>query len=169
MATGSISPAVPRSTVQVSFPDGRTWEAPIGTTLQEFCKAACSADAAPVVAALVNGSLRELTTRVTRDCDVTPIDVTTSDGMRIFHRSLTFLLVVAFHEIYPDARVTVDFSVTLGGFFCLVEGREPLNAKELQAVEQRMHVIVAADEPIVREEMAPHKAREMFAALGDDP
>ncbi len=168
MATEGIHTAVPRSTVQITLPDGHSWEGPVGTTLQEFVAATCSDCPAPIVAALVNGSLRELTTRVSRDCDVVPIDMTTSDGMRIFHRSLTFLLVVAFHEVYPEARVTVDFSVTLGGFFCLVEGREPLNAEQLQAVEQRMREIVAADEPIVREEMALQKALEMFAAQGDD-
>jgi len=168
VATGAIRPAVPRSTVQVTFPDGRTWEGPVGTTLKEFCDAGCSDAPAPIVAALVNGSLRELSTHVTRDCDVTPLDMTTSDGMRIFHRSLTFLLVVAFHEVYPEARVTVDYSVTLGGFFCLVEGRAPLTAEELQAVERRMREIVAADEPIVREEMPLARALEMFAAQGDD-
>ena len=92
--------------------------------------------------------------------------MTTSDGMRIFHRSLTFLLVVAMHEVLPEARVLVDFSVTLGGFFCTVAGRDPLTEDELREVERRMREIVAADEPIVRERMPVEEARAMFAAQG---
>ncbi len=168
MPTDYVHLSEPRNTSQITLPDGRTLEGPAGTSLQEFLKAAYPDQPAPIVAALVNGSLRELTAKVRRDCEVVPIDMTTSDGMRIFHRSLTFLLVVAMHEVYPEARVTVDFSVTLGGFFCAVEGREPLNEAELRAVEQRMREIVAADEPIVREDMSIQRAIEMFAAQGDD-
>ena len=166
MLTDEIRPASPRTTTQITLPDGRTYEGPAGTPLVDFIRAAYPDPAAPIVAALVDGSLRELTVRMVRDSDVVPIDMTTSDGMRIFHRSLTFLLVVAMHEVLPEARVLVDFSVTLGGFFCTVAGRDPLAESELRDVERRMREIVAADEPIVRERMPVEEARAMFAAQG---
>ena len=62
----------------------------------------------------------------------------------------------------------VDFSVTLGGFYCSVAGREPLTESELDAVERRMREIVAADEPIVRGRIPLAEAREMFSAAGYD-
>jgi len=161
-----VFPASPRTTAQVSLPDGRTFEAPVGTPLQRYIRAAYPNPKSPIVAALVNDSLEELTFPVEHDSKVVPIDLTTSDGTRVFHRSITLLLVVAMREIVPDARVLVDYSVTLGGFFCLVEGRDPLTREELQRVEDRMHEIVEADAPIIKERMPVDEACAMFAKQG---
>ena len=57
--------------------------------------------------------------------------MTEPDGMRIYRRSLTFLLSVAFEELFPDAKLYVEHSIASGGYFCQVTGREPLNVAEL--------------------------------------
>ena len=93
----AVYPSQPRQTVQVRFPDGTTYEAPIGTPLEAFI-ATGTAGEVPVMAAIVNGKLRELTHPMHQDAVVQPLSMDSSDGMRIFQRSLTFLLVVAAHE-----------------------------------------------------------------------
>ncbi len=161
-----VSQATPRTSAQISLPDGRHFEAPVGTPLQAYMRAAYPDPNSPIVAALVNGSLEELTFPVEHDSRVIPMDLTTSDGMRVFHRSITLLLVAAMHEVIPEARVLVDYSVTLGGFFCLVEGRDPLTQSELEQVETRMHEIVDADAPITKIRMPVSEACKMFEEQG---
>ena len=121
---GSIYPSQPRQTVQAHFPDGATYEAPVGTRVKQFVDAAKTGDA-PVMAALVNGKLRELTHQMEYDAKIQPISMDTSDGMRIFQRSLTFVLVTAAHELFSEASITVDHSIPNGGYFCEVGGRPP--------------------------------------------
>lgn len=162
----SIIESPRRPTAQVTFSDGRTFEGPVGTQLLEFVRAAYPQPRAPIVGALIDGKPQELSFTIHRDCDAIPIDTTTSDGMRIYHRSVTFILVVAVHELFPEARVLVDYSVALGGFFCLVEGREPFGPPELEAIEQRMREIVAADEPITKQYIPVAEAQRMFADQG---
>jgi uridine kinase len=164
----AIKPAVPRSTVQVHFADGRTFEGPKGATLAEFVAAAYPQAEIPIVAALVNGDLEELSAPVLADAHVLPLDIRTSDGMRIYQRSLCFILVVAARELYPQARIIIDHSVTLGGFFCRVAGRALFSSEELAALEGRMREIVAADAPIVQERLPLAEAKALFAAQGDD-
>jgi uridine kinase len=158
----------PRDTAQVWLDDGRVLEGPIGTPLEEFIQAAGSNPGAPVVAALINGELRELVYRVEADVEVTPITMAQSDGFRIYRRSLAFLMVTAIQELFPEATVYVDHSLTFGGYFCDVQGRDTFTASELAKIEARMREIVEADEPIRKERVPLNEAIDLFAARGDE-
>jgi uridine kinase len=163
-----IHPAEPRDTAQVWFDDGRVFEGPVGTPLEAFINVAGSDPEAPTVAALIDNELRELTYRVEGDIEVTPITMASSDGFRIYRRSLAFLLVTAVHELYPGVTVYVDHSLTFGGYFCQVQGREDFSAEELALIEARMHEIVAENEPILKTRVPLSDAVALFEARGDD-
>lgn len=164
---GHVRLAGPRQIVRAHFTEGQTYEAPAGTPLAEFVEAAYPEPPCPIVAALVNGELEELTYRVFKDVEVVAIDTSANDGMRMYQRSLVFLLIVAVRELFPEARVFVDHSV-LGGLFCQVAGRELFSSEELEAVEERMREIARADEPILKEHMPVEEAKRLFASQGYD-
>jgi uridine kinase len=158
--------------VQARLPDGRIYEAPLGTTLGDILKAAVPADAgnlqAPAVAAVVDGRLRELQTQLLGDADVTPLLVTDTDGARIYRRSLAFLLVTAAAEVFPEAAVMIEHSApTVGGYFCSVRGREAFSREDLRVLEARMRAIVAADEPIVKSTVPVADAIALFQDRGE--
>ncbi len=157
-----------RKTVLVQFQDGRIFEAPVGTSLETFIRAAYNDDPVPIVAALINCKLYELMYRVMRDVEVTPVSIHDSDGMRIYRRSLVFLLVVAAHQLFPDAQVYVDHSLTFGGLFCAVHGRDPLTPQEVSLLEQRMKEIAAAGVPITKRRVPLSEAIEFFEGRGHD-
>jgi uridine kinase len=163
-----IHPAQPRDTAQVWFDDGRVFEGPIGTPLEEFIRFAGSDPKAPTVAALIDNELRELSYRVEADVEVSPINMDHSDGFRIYRRSLAFLLVTAVHELFPEATVYIDHSLTFGGYFCQVQGRPSFTAEELVLIESRMREIVEADEPILKTRVPLNDAIALFEARGDD-
>ncbi len=152
----------PRELVQVRFPDGRIFEAPGGTPLEAFVAAVARPDEPAVVAALVEGRLAELSRRIDHDVAAEPISISHSDGMRIYQRSVSFLLIVAAHELFPEASVVIDHSLTLSGFYCRVEGRAPLSPEELAPLEAHMRALVEADLPIVRRRLSLQEAREIF-------
>jgi uridine kinase len=118
-----------------------------------------------VVAALVNGTLRELSYAITGDVAVRPIFMDSGDGLRVYQRSLSFLLITAVRELFPAARISIDHSLT-DGFFCQVEGRGPFTEEELQAIEARMREIVALNEPIVKCSMPVSEAKALFRGQG---
>jgi len=165
--SNSVQPARPRQDVRVSFPDDRIFQGSIGTPLETFTKAAYPQDVNPVVAALVNNTLRELPFPITGDATVRPIFMASSDGLRVYQRSLSFLLIAAARELFPRARITIDHSLT-DGFFCQVEGREPFTPGDLAAIEARMREIVALDEPIVKHQMPVAEAQALFREQGYD-
>ena len=165
-----VRPAAARSTAIVKFAENRLYEAPLRTELRHFVDAA-HADQPwpfPVVAALINNELRELTYHIDRDVEVKALGMDDRDGSRIYRRSLTFLLVVAVNQLFPEAIVNVDHSLTFGGYYCEVEGRPQFTPEELAAIEARMREIVASDAPIGKQRVPLAEAIELFRSRGEE-
>lgn len=164
-----VTPTQPRRDAIVTFNDGTILTAPVGTRLEAYMKLwhADQGGSRPL-AALVNGELRELTIAVDRDMTVKPLTMRSSDGGRVYRRSLGFLLTTAAAELWPGIHVTIDHSLPTGAYYCRLQGRPRLNDEELQQLDQRMHEIVASDEQFCRDEVPLEEAVAYFAKRGDD-
>ncbi len=165
-AKSIVRPARPRETAQVRFADGRIYEAPVGTPLETYVKAVDFDLPAPIVAAHINGELRELTYHIVTDSEVTPITTADSDGMRIYRRSLAFLMITVAEQLFPDAHVVIDYALNFGGFYCEVKGRAPFTPDELARIEARMRELVEADIPIGKKRVPLDEALAYFEAQG---
>ncbi len=156
----------PRPDVEVHLADGRVLSgarnAPIGDFLHaiEF--------PVPVVAADVDGELRELTYPIQMDVTVRPILMSDSDGALIYRRSLNFLLEMAFTDLFPGATVRIDHSISFGGYYCQVSGREPLSESELAKLKLHMQELIDADMPFERREVPLQEAIDYFRSVGYD-
>lgn len=164
MADQTIKQVSPRSTVEIHLQDGRIFSGPRGVAIECFLKALPEWDNPPIVGAVVNSELRELTFPVSMDCRVQPVTMSDADGARIYRRSLVFLLEVAFEELFSPAVLSVDHSVSSGGFYCHVSGRPSLAAEELDLLKQKMNDLVEQDIPLERVVVPIAEARELFAA-----
>ena len=156
----------PRSEVEVQLPDGRVLSGPRGATVGEFL-AALEHDS-QLVAAIVNGDLRELTYPIELESRVEPVTISSPDGARIYRRSLTFLLEMAFADLFPDATLFIDHSVASGGYYCQVTGRSPLTEAEIAALKSHMQELVKADLPFERKEVPLQEAMDYFRSRGYD-
>jgi uridine kinase len=169
-------PGSPRATVQARLPDGRIFEAPPGTPLEDILRIAngFGSNGLPAVAAIMHNKLNELTRPLTTDADVWPITAADLDGLRIYRRSLVFLLVVAAEELFPQAEIFVEHSAShAGGYFCEVRGHGnrrggSFTPSELDRIQARMREIVAADERFIRCELPIDEAIQLFRARGQD-
>ena len=104
--------------MQARFSSGLVLEAPICTTVEAFIEVASPETDGSIVAALVNGKLRELSHPLEDDADLVPVTTADSDGTRIYRRSLTFLMIAAAAEIFPERIITVHHSMPFGGYYC---------------------------------------------------
>ncbi len=162
-----IQPCDHRQDVQARFADGRVFCGPAGTRLEAFVRKAAPPNGVPIVAALVNGRLAELTEPLIADVDVEPVSLASEDGMRIYTRALVLLLDVVARELF-NTHIAVDHSLTFGGLFCRALNREPFTESEIARIEARMRTIVTEDVPITRETMHVADAITMYKAQGDE-
>jgi uridine kinase len=164
--SSAIQESKKRATAQIHLPDGLILEGPTGSQLEEFLSGLETP--APVVGAVVNSELRELTYPIEMDARVRPVTMADSDGMRIYRRSLTFLLAAAFEDLFPKEKLVVDHSVSSGGYYCQVEGWEAISAQDLQALEKCMQALVAEDLPFAKTQTTLEEAIRHFEAHGFD-
>lgn len=162
-----IQLAASRGDLQARFQDGRAFNGPVGCTVEQFIKAAGLRTPGRIVAALVNGHLRELSTPLTNDAMLSPVTMADSDGVRIYRRSLSFLLIVAAHELLPEQTIAVHHSMPFGGYYCERDGGQPLSEAELGRLRERMRELVAADLPIAQVKVPLEEALQLFRASGD--
>lgn len=155
-----------RPTVEVHLSDGRILSGRRGASAGEFLAAVATDDKNPIEAAIVNGDLRELNYAIKMEATLQPVTMASADGARVYRRSLTFLLEFSFQQLFPKAKLTIDHSVSSGGYYCQVEGREQLSLEELEMLQQRMQAEVESDRLILREEAPLDEAVQYFEKLG---
>jgi uridine kinase len=158
----------PRETVQVLMSDGTVLQGPRHTPVGEFMRKYQDPEEPLIVGAVVNEELRELTYPVSTDARISPLTMSDPDGARIYRRSLTFLLEVAFTGLFPEWSLTIDHSVSSGAYYCHVPEKEPFAKDLLEKLESAMRNLVEADEPMVREKVPLEEARAFFREHGQE-
>lgn len=168
----TIVRASPRDRVRVTLPDGMVLEGPVQQPLGDFLRAhreqAPDQYKSPLLGGIIEGRLRELSYPVRRDSALAPVLMNSSDGRRIYRRTLSLLLIAAAHELFPDARINVSYALPEGGIFCFVTGRSAFNDDEIGQLEAHMRAIVEADEPIRKSVVPISEAIALFRARQAD-
>jgi len=157
----------PRSEVELHLPDGRILSGPRGAPVGDFLREVREDFPAPIVAAIINNEIHELTYRIEIESRCQPVAMDSADGARIYRRSLVFLLEMVFSELFPDGKLNIDHSVSSGGFYCEVTGRTGLKKKELDALITRMKQLVSEDHNFDRKEIPIQDAIDYFKKRGD--
>ena len=167
----NIKRTPPRTTVRVRLADDLMLEGSIGSTIEAFLTAAEQQQwqryDSPFMAGIVDGRLRELTYPLQRDSDLQPVLLSSSDGARIYRRSLVMLLATSVAELWPGTRVKVSYAVPDGGYFCQLRNRKPFTKDELRVLQNYMQKIVTANEPITRRTVPLEEAISHFAHMGE--
>jgi uridine kinase len=156
----------PRPTIEIHLPDGRVICGPRGAEVGGFLTLLDDPELPPVVGAIVNDELRELTFPIQIDAKVIPITMEDADGMLIYRRSLTFLLEATFEDLFPDATLTIDHSVSSGGYYCEVKDHAPLTDGDLIKLSSHMRSIIEEDLPFSKREVPLAEAVAYFEAKG---
>lgn len=157
----------PRPDVELTLDDGRVITGKRGAKLEEFIKIIQEDQQPLIVGVVLNGSLRELTFPLEQDGVATLITMADADGARIYRRSLVFLLEVAFKQCFPEGLLTIDHSVSSGGYHCQIQNLKGFGQPEVEELEQYMHKLVDDDIPFIRETVPLQEAVEYFTATGE--
>ena len=131
-----------RKTIELILPDGRVYTGDRGATLEVLLKTLSEWDNPPIMGAVVNGELRELTYPIEIDSRIRLVTMADDDGARIYRRSITFLLEAAFEELFPEVTMTLDHSVSAGGYFCQVAEGDTITNSDLERLKLRMQSLI---------------------------
>lgn len=117
-----------------------------------------------IIACKVNGVVKSLNYEIENDCDITYIFINSTEGMRIYVRGLTLVLIKALNELYPEAKLVVDYS--LGEALCCEIVGIDIIDEIVVALRNRMREIIRENMPIIKKTMSVEEVQEIYRKDG---
>ena len=145
---------------------GRTIEVAMGTTLLEVERQLRLDGPHPFLAAYVNNRIKELNYRIYKPVTVRFIDISSFEGIRVYQRTISFILQKAVRELFPDRTLYIRHSLGASGFYCEISGFGPIPAEHLDAIKARMRGIIDRNLPIQGVKMLTDTARKIYEGFG---
>ena len=123
----------------------------------------------PIISAKVNNVSQGLKYRAYQNRDIEFIDVRDASGMRVYLRSLCFLLCKSAADIFPECKVYMEHPIS-GGIFFHVKKKDdsPFTEEDLAGLKTRMQEIVGKNIPFHRYDVHTEKAIREFSKNGYD-
>lgn len=144
---------------------GKDYEVQENITALDFIKDELKLPLEPIMACMISNEVKSLTTMLQKNCTFDIIDYTMADGSRIYVRGLTFIALKAFEELYPDCKVTINYS--LGhSVYCESECGMRITEEMISNVEKRMRDIVAEDIKFDKKILTIEEARTLYKDSG---
>lgn len=113
-----------------------------------------------VIAGMVNNEVKPLNYKLKENDEVELLDTTTRDGARIYTRGLLFIMAMAFHELYPQIQLTVNYQLS-SSMFCEIENAI-VTEEMIENVRTRMQEIIDKNISIKKVEMSKEEAEKFI-------
>jgi threonyl-tRNA synthetase len=118
-----------------------------------------------VIAARVNGELRDLACRLADGDQVEPVTIDSHDGLNILRHSTAHVLAQAVQDLFPQARLGIGPPIE-NGFYYDFDVPAAFTPEDLKSIEQKMRQIVKEGQRFSRRVVTDSQAR---AELADEP
>lgn len=145
---------------------GTAIEVPMGTTLLEVQQRLQLTGDYPYLAAYVNNRTKELYYRVYTPVTIRFLDITSFEGIRVYQRTVSFVLQKAVRELWPDRRLHIRHSMGSNGFYCEVSGMDEFSDEQIARLRGHMQELVDRNLPIRRTKVLTEQVRGLYAEYG---
>lgn len=128
--------------------NGAVYQVPKGTSLEDIFRNEKIVMKHPILIAKVNNELKELDYKVTKNKDITPLDLTSKEGNKALVSGLVFVLYVAIKELFGNKfDIVVDHSIDKGLY---IETNFKINTEDILKIKNKMKEIINENRTIKR-------------------
>jgi threonyl-tRNA synthetase len=146
--------------VEAGTTAGQALEVLSGSSTQTVRNAPAGPSA--VIAARVNGQLRDLASPLADGDTVEPVELGSADGLMIMRHSAAHVMAQAVQDIHPDAKLGIGPPIE-NGFYYDFDVASAFDPADLKAIEQRMRQIVKQGQLFARRAVTDADARAELA------
>ena len=136
-----------------------------GTKVNELLKKYIEEDELKPIACRFNNEVKRLDMPIETDGEIELIDITNKDGIRVYRRGLIFIVCMAFKELFPKAKLTIEYQL-YHSMFCTVENAE-ITDDVLRQVQNKVDEIIAKNIPITKKVMTREEAMSFYKNTDD--
>ncbi len=152
--------------VTVTLPDGAQQSVVPGTPVIDVAARISPRLADAALAAVVDDRLVDLAFPLTTDARVRIVTDKSAEALPLYRHSTAHLLAAAVTALFPGTQCGIGPPTDEGFFYDFVVGR-PFVPEDLDAIEQKMRELAAADLPYERQMWPREEARAFFASRGE--
>ncbi len=153
--------------IHLTFPDGSVRDFDAGITGAELAASISKSLAKKAVAIALDGKLADLADPIRQDGAIKIVTRDDPEALELIRHDAAHVMAEAVQSLYPGTQVTIG-PVIENGFFYDFYRDESFTPDDLPKIEAKMRAIIAADKPFTKEIWSREKAREHFAAKGED-
>ncbi|MEY4904585.1 MAG: hypothetical protein RLZZ292_2400 [Bacteroidota bacterium] len=154
--------------INITFPDGNVRQYEPGTSAMDIAKSISHGLAKRVLAAKVNGEVRDLTRPIQTDSTVQLLTWDDKDGKATFWHSSAHLLAEALEALYPGTKFGIGPAIDTGFYYDIDFGDKVLSANEFGKIEQKMLELARKNSTFLRTEVGKADAIDFFTQKGDE-
>ena len=151
--------------ITVYFTNRESCQYAAGVTLLQISKDVQHLYTTPIVAANVNNEIKDLQFSINADCTVDFLDLHTESGIKVYQRSLAFVMIAAAQELFPQGKVTVEHSLSKG-LYCELYIGQSITVDHLKTLEMKMRQIMDENRPITMKIVPIAEAIALFETTG---
>ena len=141
-----------------------TYQIKPGMTAAEFIKNTLPATEYPAMAGIMDNTLYDLHHVIDGSCEIELVYPNSEAGMRIYRRTVAFLLIKACRDLYPNQTLIIKHSLS-NGLYCEFLNWQP-SAEDIEKLQKRIQEMIARNLPINKMTVPKEEARNIFARQG---
>lgn len=154
--------------INITFPDGNIRAYAAGTNALEVARSISEGLARNVLAAKVDGEVRDLTRPITADCQLELLKWDDKEGKSTFWHSSAHLLAEALEALYPGTKFGIGPAIDNGFYYDIDTGDRSITAADLGAIEQKILELARNKSEYKRTEVSKADAIRYFTEKGDE-
>lgn len=134
-----------------------------GTKIKDIIKESKDIENKKYLCACINNEIIHLDYNIEKFENIKLLDITTKDGIRVYVRTLTFILFKAVNELFPKSSISIEHSLSKGLYIEIhKEKNQDLQMADLDIIKEKMKEIINKNLPINRIFMRTNEANEIF-------
>ena len=130
------------------------------TTVQELLKQEIQSSKYKVVGCIFNNEYQNLEYEIQTDGKLKLIDTFSKEGMKIYVRTLVYIMGKAFEKLYPNEKMTVEYQLG-NAMFCTCDNLE-ITQEFMQKMTQEIQKIINQNLEIKKVTMTRKEADEFY-------
>ena len=148
--------------MKARLPDGSELDFNPGETAFDLAKRIGTRLADAAIACVIDGEIKDLTTKLTKECDFKILTWNDKEGKEVFWHSASHVMAKAVKNLFPHAKLAIGPAIDVG-FYYDFDLEHTFTPEDFAAIENEFKRIVEKDEKFERKEISIAEAKKIFS------
>jgi len=154
--------------IKITLPDGSAREYEKGISSLDVAKSISEGLARNVLAAKVNGEIRDAMRPIQEDSTLTLLTGKDEESMPVLWHSSAHLMAEALEALYPGTKFGIGPPVEKGFYYDIDLGGKSLSTEDFKKIEDKMYELAAKKNKYERKDISKADAIKYFEEKGDE-